>query len=477
MCFVCDDPSIVHFPFVNYSLSRRDLLRTGAAALGGAAALLAQAGTAQAQQGPVAIFWGQGQGSPELAAAVEAERQSTSRTAGTRFQALVRRGTSLTTETLTLKPIHPLQVVVRQEAVQVCYSSVGQLNTTAVQANAIVTGHGGVGVVEDVGSAVRRVRIGDRVIMATTPHCGSCANCLNNRGDICLMRLPALVSATMSDNTPVFMTAPPNGPCGHSELVVLEEDWVVPVFTTVSPQELSILSCVGSTGLGLAMCRFPVDAGSEVCVFGLGPIGISAVQGARIQGAKTIVGIDPVRRRRDLALTLGATHVLDSNALRGNDLLARIREITADAVPAGRRRAGERIAGPQYAIEAAGGTRYPVATDVETPADPTGIEALQQTYAAVRNGGIVRTCSIGHPPGSTVTFPAGQWSNGSKTHVPGNYAGVQAMRDLPRFVRLIERGAFDAKSLVGRVFRPSEMRDAMETAANRSAITAVIDFT
>ena len=94
----------------------------------------------------------------------------------------------------------------------------------------------------------------------------------------------------------------------------------------------------------------------------------------------------------------------------------------------------------------------------------------------MRNGGYVRTCSIGHPPGANVTFPGAQWANAGKTHVPGNYAGVQALRDLPRFVRLIEKGVFDAKSMVGRVFGVDKMREAAEVAADRSAITAIIQF-
>ena len=466
-------------PYIHYGLSRRDLLKTGAAAFAGAAVLAQQTGVAAqtAPQGPVALFWGQGGGNDELARSVEAERQTTSRTAGMRFRALVRHGNSLTTETLTLKPIHPLQVVIRTQASQTCYSSVGQLDTTARQANAVVAGHGGVGIVEDVGSQVKRVKVGDQVILATTPNCGVCGQCLSGRGDICMMRLPALVSATMADNTPVFMTGPPMGPAGYSEILIADEDWVVPVFTRVPPVELSILACVGGTGLGMAMCRFPIEAGNDVAVFGLGPIGISAVQGAKIQGARTIIGIDPVRARRELALKLGATHALDSNALRGNDLINRIRELTPDVAPAGRRYVGERPAGPMYVFEAAGGTRYPVAAGVEAPADLSGVDALQQAYAAVRNGGYVRTCSIGHGQGATVTFPAGQWSNGAKTHVPGNYAGVQAMRDLPKFVRLIERGQFDATSMVGRVFRPGQMKEAVQVAGDRSAITSVIDFT
>jgi S-(hydroxymethyl)glutathione dehydrogenase/alcohol dehydrogenase len=421
------------------------------------------------------VFWGAAD--PGVAPeAVLAERQGPTKSTGMKFNALVRHGTTLTTERLTLLPIHPLQVVVRVQAVQTCYSSVGQLITTNPQPFAVVAGHGGVGIVEEVGRLVKRVKVGDQVIMATTPQCGVCQNCMENRADLCNTRLPAIPSATMPDGTPVYMTAPPMGPAGYSEIIVLEEDWVVPVFTKVPPAELAILSCVGGTGLGLAMCRFPVEPGAEVAMFGLGPIGLSAVQGARIQGAKVIIGIDPIRYRRELALKLGATHVLDSNEFRGNALVDKLRELTPDIVQVGRRYAGERAPGPKYVLEAVGGTRLPLPPTVESPYDMSGVEALQQAWQVTRSAGYVRTSSIGHPAGATVSFPAGQWALASKTHVPGNYAGVQAMRDLPRFVKLVEQGLFDAKSLVGRVFRPDRMREAVQVTADRSAVTTIIDF-
>ncbi len=473
------------------TVSRREVLKHGVAVAAATAAVLsgrsvaAQAATQAAggaAQGPAPgggnarggpIFWGN-TGAGIDPQSILAERQGPTKTTGLKFKALVRFGTNLTTETLTLLPLHPLHVVVRMQACQTCYSTTGQMTGNAP--NAIVTGHGGVGVVEEVGRLVKRVKVGDQVILATTPNCGVCQNCLGGRGDLCNTRLPAIPNATMSDNTPVYMDAPPVGPAGYSEFIVLDEDWCVPVFTKVPPAELSLLSCVAGTGLGLAMCRFPIEAGSDVAVFGLGPIGVSAVQGARIQGAKTIIGIDPIRYRRDLALKVGATHVLDPNELRGNDLLNRIRALTPDVVPAGRRYAGERQAGPLYALEAVGGTRFPLPAGVEAPLDMTGIEPLQQAWAVVRNGGYVRTCSIGHPAGANVSFPGGQWANAGKTHVPGNYAGVQALKDLPRFVRLVESGLFDAKSLVGPSFRADAMKDALQVAADRSAITSMIEF-
>ena len=444
--------------------SRRRMLKSAAAVVGGGAAALFGRAPILAQ-GP----------NPAAIAAAEAQRQGPGRTAGMKFRALVRHGNSLTTESLTLGPIHPQQVVIRNQAAQTCYTTTAALNTTNAPANANVAGHGGVGIVEEIGSQVKRVQVGDQVVMSITPHCGACANCLNGRGDICSMfGRPLIPSATMADGTPVMMA---NGPSGYSEYLVTWEEFVVPVFTNVPPVELSLLACVSACGLGLAMCRFPIEAGSDVVVFGLGPVGISAVQGARIQGATRIIGIDPIKYRRDLALKLGATAVLDPNVDKGNDLIAKIQTLTADVVPQGRFFAGQRRGtGPMYVLEAVGGTRFPLPRTVESPTDMTGVEALQQCYTVVRGGGYVRTCSVGHPMGATVTFPAAAWANSSKTHVPGNFAGVQALRDIPRFVKLIEKGLFDAKSLVGATYPADKMREALQAAADRSVISSIIVF-
>jgi S-(hydroxymethyl)glutathione dehydrogenase/alcohol dehydrogenase len=377
-------------------------------------------------------------------------------------------------ETLTLRPIHPQQVVIRNQAAQTCYTTTGALNTSNAAMNASVAGHGGVGVVLEVGSQVKRVQVGDRVVMSITPNCGQCANCLNGRGDICAMLgRPNIPSADMADKTPVRMA---NGPSGYSEILVTWEEFVVPVWTNVPAAELSLLACVSACGLGLAMCRFPVEAGTDVAVFGLGPVGMSAVQGARIQGAKTIIGVDPIKYRRDLALKLGATAVIDPNVDKGNDLINKIRGLTPDVVPAGRTFVGQRQAGPMYVLEAVGGTRFPLPAGIESPTDMTGVEALQQAYTVLRGGGYLRTCSVGHPMGAAVSFPAAGWANSSKTHVPGNFAGVQALRDIPRFVRLIESGVFDAKSLVGQTFPGEKTPEALQVAADRSKISSVVVY-
>ena len=440
------------------SISRRDLLKQGTAAiLGGGAAVLG-GDTAFAQ-------------APAQAPAVIAGWKPA--TAGRKFRALVRYRSSFDVQELTLNAIQPRQIVARVEAGQACYTMVSALNTSQPVMNAAIFGHGAVGIVEEVGPMVKRVQPGDRVIVAVTGQCGECFQCLRGRGANCQagFNRPNPPVATMSDGTPV------NGNLGgFAELIVAWEEMVVPIFSRHNAAELSNLSCVAMTGLGMTMLRAPVEAGSSVVVFGAGPIGISAVQGARIMGASQIIAVDPVRYRRDLAMKVGATAVVDPNA-EGDSmgLITKLRQMTTD--PNNRPFAGGRNpaqAGPDYVIEAVGGERFVPKTE-RYAAEPHGLQVLQQVYQLCPPGGWMRTSGVGYPMGSTVTFPAG-WANTTKNHAPGNLAGVNVKRDLPRWAKLMETGQFDGKALVGVAVPLDRWREAVEAAAYRSAITGIVTF-
>ncbi len=451
------------------AVSRRDLLKQGAAATLGGAAVLGRSTPAVAQAPAVAT--------------------GTRRMAGTRFRALVQRpGQPCAVETLVLRELQPGQAVIRVQAAQACYTIVGALSASPIPAgiagvpggapgappSAVSVGHGSVGIVEQVGSGVDRVQVGDRVIVAANPACGNCWMCLHGRGDGCTTganrtRLPV---ADTTDGQPI------GGTGGFSEFAVAFEEWLVPLNTTVSAEELSIFCDVASVGLGLATRRMPVEQGTDVLVLGAGPLGLSAVQGARIQGASQIIVVEPIRYRRELAMKVGATTVIDPNVDRGTnnqDLIAKIRTLCKQGMErslSGGRGPNPNAYGPMYTLEAVGGDRFP--PKAETGPDPTGVESLQLAWAICPSGGVIRTCSVGHGPQATVTFPAGQWSNAMKTHLPGNWAGVNVMRDLPQFVRLVESGRFDARALVGRTFSLDQARDALQVAADRTAITTIV---
>lgn len=416
------------------------------------------------------------QGAPEAPAIL------TGTQAGRRFRAFVVRtnppgtsiqGSNAAVEQLTLKALDDDRVVVRTEACQVCYTITGQSVGNYPMPRAL--GHGAVGVVEAVGAKVQRVKVGDRVITVASPACGQCYTCLRGRADRCqFLNIGFQPYATLGDGTDVIQH---DNTCGFSELMVPLEWACVPVPSThLSAVELAMLADVCCCGLGTAFGVAPVEPGSDVAVLGCGPVGLSAIQGARIKGAAQIIAVDPVKRRRDLALQLGATVALDPN-VEGTNLVEKVRSLCE--FPSDRRLAGGRNpslmgnnAGPDYVIEAVGGESFP--PKVEAGPDPTGVLSLQQAWELCSAAGHLTTVSVGQRGNFSV--PAARWSNGSKNHHPGNMTGTNALRDIPRFVRLADRGQFNAKALATSTFPLEHAKDALQIVADRLTIAAVLVF-
>jgi S-(hydroxymethyl)glutathione dehydrogenase/alcohol dehydrogenase len=431
--------------------SRRNLLKTGIA-------LAAQSGAARAQS------------------------KSTART----FRGWVSRGTGAgrtTLQELTLRPITGRQVVVRTESTNLCYSNASEVlglpqsGFGALGKMALIQGHGGVGIVEAVGPDVRRVQAGDRVIVSGTPQCGSCYQCLRGRADFCqfLGRQgpnDLVPVADTQDGTPVYMNSHIGG---LAELMVTFEEWVVPIDTKASAAELGILGCVGVAGLGCTTSQVLaiVEPGSTVAVVGAGPVGLSAIQGARISGASKIIAIEPIRVRRDLALKVGATHVLDPN-VEGDKLVAKVRELSkgpSNRLWAGGRDSGGLLggAGADFVVEAVGADR--AKPKLEAGPDPTGILPMRQAYEMCAPGGHIITTSL---PSGNITLPAVLFSIGGRTHHAGQAGGANPMRDIPRFVEMLDRGQFDAKSLATLVVPIEKMMEAYQQVVDRTTVTAIM---
>ena len=466
--------------------TRRDLLKAGLAAASGMAIAPHDAALAQSNSASVVT------------------RQ--------RFRGWVSRGTGsgrTTLHDLTLRPIGGRQVVVRTEATNLCYSNVGAV--LGIQPNlgpppappsapapnaprpaappaptgfgrlnqmALIQGHGGVGIVEAVGPEVRRVQVGDRVCVSGTPQCGACYQCLRGRSDMCqfLGRQgpdDLVPIADLADGTPVYANSHIGG---LAEKMVTFEEWVVPIFTKASAAELGMVcSCVAVAGLGATTSQNValVEPGSIVAVVGCGPLGLSAVQGARISGASTIIAIDPIRARREVALKTGATHALDPN-VDGTRLVDRVRELSSgpnNRLWAGGRDAGGLLggAGADFVIEAAGADA--VTPKLEAGPDPTGILPLRQAYEMTAAGGHIVTTSL---PRGTLSLPAVLFTIGGRTHHAGQAGGCNPMRDIPRFVELLDKGQFNARALATSVVPIERMLDAYQEVAYRTTVTAIM---
>jgi S-(hydroxymethyl)glutathione dehydrogenase/alcohol dehydrogenase len=383
---------------------------------------------------------------------------------------------------LTLRPISGRQVVVRTEATNLCYSNTGAvlgLGPTfggRLSTMALIQGHGGVGIVEAVGPEVRRVQVGDRVCVSGTPQCGSCYQCLRGRADMCqfLGRQgpdDLVPIADMRDGTPVHANSHIGG---LAEVMVTFEEWVVPVFTKASTADLGMVcSCVAVAGLGATTSQAIalVEPGSIVAVVGCGPLGLSGVQGASISGASTIIAIDPIRARREVAMKVGATHTLDPN-VEGDTLVERVRELSKspnNRLWAGGRDSGGLLggAGADFVLEAAGADQ--ARPKVEVGPDPTGILPLRQAYEMCAPGGHIVTTSL---PRGNLTLPAVLFTIGGRTHHAGQAGGASPMRDIPRFVELLDKGQYNAKALATTVVPIERMLEAYEDVVYRTTVTA-----
>jgi S-(hydroxymethyl)glutathione dehydrogenase/alcohol dehydrogenase len=385
-----------------------------------------------------------------------------------RFRGWVSRGNGpgrTTLQDLTLRPITGRQVVVRTEATNLCYSNAPSVlglpgpGGGALQNMALIQGHGGVGVVESVGPEVRRVQTGDRVCVSGTPQCGSCYQCLRGRADMCqfLGRQgpnDLVPIADMRDGTPVYANSHIGG---LAEYMVTFEEWVVPVFTKAAAAELGMVcSCVSVAGLGTTTSQVlaAIAPGSIVAVMGCGPLGLSAVQGARISGASKIIAIDPIRARREMALKVGATQVLDPN-VEGDKLVAKVRELSNgpnNRLWAGGRDSGGLLggAGADFVVEAVG---------------------ADHAYEMCAPGGHIITTSL---PRGNITLPAVEFAIGGRTHHAGQAGGANPMRDIPRFVEMLDSGQYNAKALATAITPIERMLDAYEEVLYRTTITAIM---
>ena len=451
--------------------SRRSLLKRGLAAVGATAIGVTADADAKASA---------------LRAGAE-QSQSPALVSARRFRGWVSRGSGrgrTTLQDLTLRSIGGRQVVVRTEATNLCYSNTGAVLGLGpnfggrLGTMALIQGHGGVGVVEAVGPEVRRVQIGDRVCVSGTPQCGSCYQCLRGRADMCqfLGRQgpdDLVPIADMRDGTPVYANSHIGG---LADLMITFEEWVVPVFTKATAADLGMVcSCVAVAGLGATASHGValVEPGSIVAVVGCGPLGLSGVQGAKISGASTIIAIDPVRARREVAMKVGATHALDPNA-EGDKLVERVRELSKgpnNRLWAGGRDSGGLLggAGADFVLEAAGADQ--ATPKVEAGPDPTGILPLRQAYEMCAPGGHIVTTSL---PRGNLTLPAVLFTIGGRTHHAGQAGGASPMRDIPRFVELLDKGQYNAKALATSIVPIERMLETYEDVVYRTTVTAIM---
>ncbi|WP_426416459.1 S-(hydroxymethyl)glutathione dehydrogenase/class III alcohol dehydrogenase [Aestuariirhabdus sp. LZHN29] len=223
----------------------------------------------------------------------------------------------LTIEQVDVAPPQAGEVLVRILASGVCHTDAFTLSGEDPEAVwPAILGHEGGGVVEQVGEGVTSVAVGDHVIPLYTPECGECKFCTSGKTNLCQKIRATQGKGLMPDGTSRFSL---NGqPIYHymgcstfSEYTVLPEISLAKVNPKAPLEEVCLLGCGVTTGMGAVLKTAKVEAGDSVAIFGLGGIGLSAVIGAAMAKAGRIIAIDLNTRKFDLARKLGATDCIN----------------------------------------------------------------------------------------------------------------------------------------------------------------------
>jgi S-(hydroxymethyl)glutathione dehydrogenase/alcohol dehydrogenase len=223
-------------------------------------------------------------------------------------------------EEMTLDDPGPGEILVETAYAGMCHS-----DEHVVQGDMMVPyfpfvgGHEGAGVVAQVGPGVTAVAPGDHVAMSFIPSCGRCKWCSTGRQNLCdlgakVFDLQMLTrSEGQSSHTIGDAEAARFAQLGtFSEKLLLSENSVVRIEPDLPMDVAALVSCGVATGWGSAVHRADVQPGDNVAVIGIGGVGINAVQGAKMAGAKRIIAIDPVEFKREKAMEMGATHTYSS---------------------------------------------------------------------------------------------------------------------------------------------------------------------
>ena len=289
-------------------------------------------------------------------------------------------------------------------------------------------GHAAMGEVLEVGEGVDHIKAGQRVIVPGTSECGVCFYCSIGRPDQCSETFDRDgIWPHVADRHNGEPVSAAGNVGGYAEVMNVTATQVFPVETDLPDQWLSLLGCGITTGLGSVFNIAQVAPGSSVAVVGCGHLGLWMVQAARLAKARTIIALDPIAYRREMAGTLGATHTVDPSA---EDPVAAVQALTG-----GR--------GADYVLEAA-----------------TLASAQTQALLLSRRAGRVVLTSIERGD-ATVTFPQVALAVQSREVISAQNGKVRMRHDLPRFIRMMEDGLVTPEPIITSEYTLDQINDAL----------------
>jgi alcohol dehydrogenase len=338
------------------------------------------------------------------------------------------------------------EVLVEIAGAGLCHSDLSVVDGSRPRTMPMVMGHEASGIVREVGAEVREFAPGDHVVFSWVAGCGRCNFCISARGALCAPGNAANLAGTLLSGARHFADSKAAvnhhlGVSAFSQFTVAAQESLVKIDASVQLATAALFGCAVVTGVGAVVNTARVTPGSSVAVFGMGGVGLSAIMGARVAGASTIIAVDRFDDKLTLASELGATHLIN---VERDSPVAAIRELTAG--------------GADYAFESVGNE-----------------QVLIQAYGATKCGGT--TITVGLPaPNKMFSIPAISITAEERT-IKGSYMGsCIPRRDIPRFIGMYQAGLLPVDKLHTHTLRLEEINLGFDRLAQGLAVRQIVDF-
>jgi len=354
----------------------------------------------------------------------------------------------LVLDEVELDPPAEGEALVRLVATGVCHTdlyTMSGLDPSALMP--AILGHEGGGVVEAVGPGVTSVVVGDHVIPLYIPECGKCAHCLSDETNLCLAIRETQAQGVMPNGTSRLhwrgkMMHHYMGTSTFAQYTVVPEIALAKIRKDAPLDKVCLIGCGVTTGVGAALWTAKVKENSTCAVFGCGFVGLNAIQGCRLAGAKRIIAVDLSPGRLHSARDFGATDVV--NAGGGNPTQA-VLDLTGGS-------------GVDYSFEATGNTTV-----------------MRQAFESCRMGGgrctIIGVASAGAELSLVPRFLI------TGRHLTGTaFGGAKSRTRVPQLVDWYMEGKLKVDELVSRTMPLAEINTAFEYMERAEGVRSIVKF-
>ena len=355
----------------------------------------------------------------------------------------------LSIETVELAPPQEGEVLVEIKSTGVCHTDAYTLSGADPEGLfPTILGHEGAGVVVEIGEGVKSVKPGDHVIPLYIPECRDCPYCLSFKTNLCQAIRSTQGQGVMPNGTSRFALDGKSlyhymGTSTFANYTVLPEISVAKIREDAPFDKVCLIGCGVTTGLGAVVNTAKVEPGSNVVVFGLGGIGLSVIQGAKMVGASKIVGVDINPSKQALGEHYGMTHFVNPKEIDG-DLVPYLVELTGG--------------GADYSFECIG-----------------NVEVMRQALECCHKGWGVSTIIGVAGAGKEISTRPFQLVTG-RVWQGTAFGGAKGRTDVPKIVDWYMEGKIDIDNLVTHTMGIDQINDAFDLMHQGKSIRSVITF-